>query len=45
MARSWGSIDEFEAFLDGGGIVEVDDDLPSQYRDAVFRFIELHANS
>ena len=45
MARSWGSIDEFETFLDGGGIVEVDDDLPPEYRDAVFRFIELHANS
>ena len=45
MARSWGSIVEFEAFLDGGGLVEVDDELPSPYRDAVFRFIELHANS
>ena len=36
---------EFERFLDGGGIVEVDDDMPSEYRKAVFRFIELHANS
>ncbi|MDH3678775.1 MAG: 1,2-phenylacetyl-CoA epoxidase subunit A [Acidimicrobiia bacterium] len=36
---------EFEEFLDGGGIVEVDDDMPDEYRDAVFRFIELHANS
>jgi ring-1,2-phenylacetyl-CoA epoxidase subunit PaaA len=38
-------MDEFEAFLDGGGIVEVDDEMPAEYRKAVFRFIELHANS
>ena len=38
-------MDEFEAFLDEGGIVEVDDDMPDEYRLAVFRFIELHANS
>jgi len=35
----------FETFLDEGGIVEVDDDMPDVYRDAVFRFIEMHANS
>ena len=38
-------MDEFEAFLDNGGIVEADDDMPDPYRQAVFRFIELHANS
>lgn len=45
MVRSWTSMDAFEAFLDDGGIVEADDDMPDAYRDAVFRFIELHANS
>ncbi|MGB5758099.1 MAG: Phenylacetic acid catabolic protein [Acidimicrobiales bacterium] len=38
-------MEEFERFVDGGGIVEVDDDMPFDYRKAVFRFIELHANS
>lgn len=38
-------MDDFETFLDGGGIVEADDDMPAEYRQAVFRFIELHANS
>ena len=45
MARSWSSMEAFEAFLDDGGIVEADDDMPDEYRTAVFRFIELHANS
>lgn len=36
---------EFEAFLDDGGMVEPGDDMPDPYRAAVFRFIELHANS
>ena len=35
----------FEAFLDGGGMVEPGDDMPDDYRREVFRFIELHANS
>ncbi len=43
--RSWESMEDFEAFLDAGGMVEVDDDMPDAYRDAVFRFIEMHANS
>lgn len=43
--RSWESMEAFEAFLDGGGLVEPGDDMPEQYRLAVFRFIELHANS
>ena len=38
-------MDDFEAFLDDGGIVEADDAMPDPYRRAVFRFIELHANS
>jgi ring-1,2-phenylacetyl-CoA epoxidase subunit PaaA len=42
---SWSSLDEFEAFLDAGGIVEPVDDMPDEYRLEVFRFIEMHANS
>ena len=45
MSRSWASMEEFEAFVEQGGIVEVDDDMPDDYRRAVFAFIELHANS
>ena len=45
MSRTWQTMDEFEAFLDAGGIVEVDDDMPDPYRQAVFQFIEMHANS
>jgi ring-1,2-phenylacetyl-CoA epoxidase subunit PaaA len=45
MTRSWQDMDSFEAFLDDGGIVEVDDDMPDEYREAVFTFIEMHANS
>ena len=45
FGRSWTSLDEFESFVDAGGITERNDDLPAPYRDAVFRFIELHANS
>ena len=45
MTRTWHSMEEFEAFLDDGGIVEVDDDMPDDYRHAVFQFIEMHANS
>ena len=45
MGKSWESVAEFELFLDDGGIVEVVDDMPAEYRQAVFRFMELHANS
>ena len=45
MGRSWASMEAFEAFLDQGGIVEVDDDMPHSYRQAVCAFIEMHANS
>lgn len=43
--RTWDSLASFEAFLDEGGIVEPSDAMPEEYRSAVFRFIELHANS
>lgn len=43
--RSWDSLDELDEFLEAGGITEPCDDLPAPYRNAVFRFIELHANS
>ena len=43
--RRWSSMGEFEAFLDDGGLVEAADEIPEPYRVAVFRFIELHANS
>ena len=45
MARSWATMEVFEAFLNDGGLVEVDDHMPDPYRRAVFGFIELHANS
>ena len=45
MARSWATVEGFEGFLDGGGLVEADDDMPDAYRRAVFSFIEMHANS
>ena len=45
MGRMWTSMEAFECFLDSGGIVEVDDDMPDAYRTEVFRFIEMHANS
>jgi ring-1,2-phenylacetyl-CoA epoxidase subunit PaaA len=43
--RRWPAMDDFLAFLDADGIVEPDDAMPDAYRTAVFRFIELHANS
>jgi ring-1,2-phenylacetyl-CoA epoxidase subunit PaaA len=43
--RSWGDIESFDAFVAGGGIVEPNDHMPAEYREAVFRFIEMHANS
>jgi ring-1,2-phenylacetyl-CoA epoxidase subunit PaaA len=39
------SLDEFQAHLDAGGMVEPGDDMPDEYRREVFRFIEFHANS
>ncbi len=43
--RSWNDLDDFQTFIDDGGIVEPTDDIPEAYRDEVFRFIEFHANS
>lgn len=43
--RSWASLEDFEAFLDEGGIVEPVDRMPDEYRAEVFRFVEMHANS
>ena len=45
MAHSWDSLESFEAYLDGGGMVEAGDAMPEPYRQGVFKFIELHANS
>ncbi len=45
MQRTWTDMDDFESFLDGGGMVEAGDDMPQPYRQAVFAFIEMHANS
>ena len=45
MARYWATMEDFEAFLNDGGLVEVGDHMPDPYRRAVFGFIELHANS
>jgi ring-1,2-phenylacetyl-CoA epoxidase subunit PaaA len=45
MTVTWGSVDEFDAFVAGDGIVEPGDNMPELYRAEVFRFIEMHANS
>ena len=45
VGRRWSSMDDFEAYLDDGGIVEPNDDMPDPYRQEVFKFIEMHANS
>ncbi len=45
MTRTWETMEEFESFLNEGGLVEADDDMPDPYRHAVFYFIEMHANS
>jgi ring-1,2-phenylacetyl-CoA epoxidase subunit PaaA len=43
--RTWADLDELDAFIGGGGMVEPNDDIPDEYRQEVFRFIEFHANS
>lgn len=43
--RTWADAEEFQAFIDAGGMVEPTDAIPPDYRDEVFRFIEFHANS
>lgn len=42
---SWADLADFDAFIKGGGMVEPSDEIPAEYRDEVFRFIEFHANS
>ena len=41
----WRTDAEFDEYVASGAMVEPGDELPAAYRDAVFRFIELHANS
>ncbi len=43
--RTWSDLDDFQTFIDDGGMVEPGDDMPDEYRQEVFRFIEFHANS
>ena len=43
--RAWATTDDFYEFIVNGGIVEPGDDMPRAYRQEVFRFIEMHANS
>jgi ring-1,2-phenylacetyl-CoA epoxidase subunit PaaA len=37
--------ERFEAYLAAGGTVEATDTMPDEYRIAVLRFVEMHANS
>jgi ring-1,2-phenylacetyl-CoA epoxidase subunit PaaA len=37
--------ERFEAYLAAGGTVEATDTMPDEYRTAVLRFVEMHANS
>jgi ring-1,2-phenylacetyl-CoA epoxidase subunit PaaA len=43
--RTWDDLAAFDEFIAQDGIVEVGDDMPDAYRQEVFRFIEMHANS
>ena len=43
--RVWETMEDFDEFIVNGGTVEPGDDMPSAYRQEVFRFIEMHANS
>ena len=43
--RTWNSEDDFDRFIESEGIVEPADVMPGRYREEVFRFIEMHANS
>lgn len=45
MRGTWDDLDDFQTFIDAGGMVEPGDDMPDAYRQEVFRFIEFHANS
>ena len=37
--RNWPNIETFEEFLNGGGLVEPNDQMPEPYRLAVFRLL------
>ena len=43
--RRWLSPGHFASYLDAGGLVEVDDEMPDPYRRVVFRFVVRHAHS
>ena len=43
--RTWTDSAHFDADMAAGVIVEPGDDMPDDYRNEVFRFIEFHANS
>ncbi|NNF52865.1 MAG: 1,2-phenylacetyl-CoA epoxidase subunit A [Acidimicrobiales bacterium] len=45
MINSWNDDQDFQRFIDAGGMVEPRDEMPEGYRHEVFRFIEFHANS
>ncbi len=45
MINSWSDDQSFQHFINEGGMVEPRDDMPEEYRNEVFRFIEFHANS
>ena len=45
MSRTWLNAEDFQGFIDDGGMVEPNDAMPEDYREEVFRFIEFHANS
>jgi ring-1,2-phenylacetyl-CoA epoxidase subunit PaaA len=45
MAAKARTEEEFVAYIQAGGVVEADDWMPEDYRRAVIRFIEMHANS
>jgi ring-1,2-phenylacetyl-CoA epoxidase subunit PaaA len=45
MVRTWDSLEAFDGHVGDGGMVEPVDAMPDAYRQEVFRFIELHANS
>ena len=39
VGRTWSGLDDFQAFIDAGGMVEPGDDMPEEFRSEVFRFI------
>lgn len=43
--KKWSDLEDFQSFIDAGGMIEPGDEMPDEYRSEVFRFIEFHANS